>query len=194
MFYIAFRVPNKRTFLPGFNRERRSVYRALFNRFSKSPANEPATGSQRAPWRETPEPSFYKSFSVPIQAAPSPLRLPSKSPHRQKRSDFRALLFYLSLFPVKRAPFQISQRSPYGESWPFPEPYFTYLSDSPKKKISRSYKISHFSQCPLYSSAPHIPPYIGEIGDFCLTLLNILVSGRFWKSPIPLCAVRRRST
>jgi len=137
-----------------------------------------------------PEPSS----GSPLKELP-PLRFPSQSSHRQKSSGFTALLIYLSLIPVKRAPFHVSQRSPYGDSWPFPEHYFTYPSDSRSKKdFTLIQNLTFLSTSPVQQHPSWSPKHRRKnniTGDFCLTLVNILVSGRFWKCPIPLCACRK---
>jgi hypothetical protein len=51
-------------------------------------------------------------------------------------------------------PFQDPQRGPYGKSCPFPEPSFTYLSDSLINKVSWQNNISPFSQNPGKGASP----------------------------------------
>lgn len=43
--------------------------------------------------------------------------------------------YCLSKSPVNEPPLQFAQWGPYGESFPFPGPSFTYLSDSPKVRF-----------------------------------------------------------
>jgi len=78
---------------------------------------------------------FYISFRVPRKGALLP-----GSPGRASIS--RDALFsgpsctYLSNALVKEPPSRFPQQGPYGESCPFPEPSFTYLSESLMNKVS----------------------------------------------------------
>jgi hypothetical protein len=88
---------------------------------------------------------------VPLQKFQIALRLRLQISSGPKKKDSNITV---SQSPRKMNLFQDPQRGPSGKSCPFPEPSFTYLSDSLINKVSWPNNISPFSQSPGKGASP----------------------------------------
>jgi len=108
-------------------REREMLHpTAPFTHLSKSLVNEiPSRFPSGTPMERVArlQSLFYTTFRVPSKEAPLPSRFSSQSAHTERCSVSRVLL-QLSLFPLNGPPHppHASQRGPYGERCPSPEP------------------------------------------------------------------------
>jgi len=99
--------------------------------FSQRPYNgaSPRVPQNGAPMETRPFPEPYLAYPSGSPVKEPSLQVPLiELP--QRCSVSRALLYPSFKVPGIRAPFQVRQRSPYGERYPSPEPSFTYPSGS----------------------------------------------------------------